>query len=206
MAHVGMKYPVAARLLTSVSAATATYAAGFVVGKAIGFTGTPANTDVVLYADDGKAETDKAMQNLGTSLNVDDLSLKVQSDLLGHTYTAPSAATGNDPAVPEGMAVNANDVAPYFGMGFYKRRRKNNVTSYTAIWLYQVQNSNPTENAATKGETTEFQTDTIEGTAYPLDDGAMYEKKVFTTEAAAKEWLDGKAGITNTGSGAGGNT
>ena len=190
MAHVGMKYPVAAPITTSTSAATAAYGTGFVVGKAIEFTGTPANTDVVLYADDGKAETDKSMQNLGTSLNVDDISLKVQSDLLGHTYTAVT----ND--APESMAVSIHDVAPYFGMGFYKRRRKNNVTSFTAIWLYQVQNANPTENAATKGETTEFQTDTLEGTAYPLDDGAMYIKKIFTTEDDAKDWLDEMANIS----------
>ena len=190
MAHVGMKYPVAAQLNTD-----GTYGTGFVIGKAISFTGTPSNADVTLYADDGVAETDKGMQNIGTSLNVDDLSLKVQCDLLGHTYTAPSEATGNDPAVPEGMIVKADDVAPYFGVGFYKRRRKNNVTSFTAIWLVKVQHANPTENSATKAETTEFQTDTIEGTAYPVEDGTVYEKKVFTTEAAAKAWLDEKAGI-----------
>lgn len=198
MAHVGMKYPVAAILKDD-----GTYEAGFVVGKAITFTGTPANSNVVLYADDGKAETDKTMQNLGTSLNVDDISLATQAKLLGHTYIEAGQDT------PEKMEINANDVAPYVGMGFYKRRRKNNVTSFTAIWLYQVQNSNPTENAATKGETTEFQTDTIEGTAYPLDDGSMYEKVVFTgdgAETAAKTWLNTKAGIVAAGGATGGAT
>lgn len=193
MAHVGMKYPVAAPITEGTTVANITYGTGYVIGKAINFTGTPSNSDVVLYADDGKAETDKAMQNLGTSLNVDDILLEIQAKLLGHTYTA--AGTGENPD-PESMAINANDVAPYVGMGFYKRRRKNNVTTFTAIWLYQVQNANPTENAATKGETTEFQTDTIEGTAYPLEDGAMYIKKVFATEAAAKTWLNTQANIT----------
>lgn len=188
MAHVGMKYPVAAELQSS-----GTYGTGFVIGKAINFTGTPSNADVTLYADDGVAETDKGMQNIGTSLNVDDLALKVQCDLLGHAYTP--AGTGEN-ADPEGMVVKADDVAPYFGVGFYKRRRKNNVTSFTAVWLMKVQHSNPAENAATKAETTEFQTDTIEGTAYPLDDGSVYEKKVFTTEADAKAWLNEKANIT----------
>lgn len=191
MAHVGMKYPVAAALNNDGS-----YGTGFVIGKAINFTGTPANADVVLYADDGKAETDKGMQRLGTSLNVDDLGLKVMSDLLGHTYTAGTPASGSTAEVPEKMIVKSEDIAPYFGVGFYKRRRKNNVTTYTAIWLYQVQHSNPTENAATKGENTEFQTDTIEGTAYPLSDGSVYEKVVFSTEAAAKAWLEEKANIS----------
>lgn len=191
MAHIGMKYPVAAPL-TEAADGTPSYADGFVVGKAISFTGTPSSSDVVLYADDGVAETDRSLQNLGTSLNVDDISLKVQADLLGHTYTA--AGTGATPT-PESITVNANDVAPYFGVGFYKRRRKNGTTTFTAIWLYKVQHAAMTENAETKGETVNFQTDTIEGTAYPLASGKTYDKAVFTTEADAKAWLETKADI-----------
>lgn len=194
MAHIGMKYVVAAPLKND-----ETYDPGYVVAKAIEFTGTPNTNSAVLYADDGSAETDQAVSNMGTSLNVDDVSLEVQGKLLGHTYTASSGET------PEGLVINADDVAPYVGMGFYKRRRKNGVTSFTVIWLNKVQNTAMTENAATKGETTEFQTDTIEGTSYPLSNGAIYEKHVLDTEAKAKTWLNTKAGITgNTGNG--GNT
>ena len=82
MAHIGMKYPVAAPWTEG-----ETYTKGFVVGKAIKFTGTPNKNDVDLYADDGIAETDKSVKDMGVSLNVDDLALKVQADLLGHTYT-----------------------------------------------------------------------------------------------------------------------
>ena len=188
MAHIGMKYVVAAPLK-----ADETYEAGFVVAKAINFTGTPTANSVVLYADDGEAETDRSIQNLGTSLNVDDVSLENQGKLLGHTYTA--AVTGQTPT-PEGLVIKNDDVAPYVGMGFYKRRRKNNVTSFTVIWLCKVQNAAMTENAATKGESVDFQTDTIEGTAYALSTGQIYEKHIFSTEAAAIAWLDDKAGIS----------
>lgn len=191
MAHIGMKYVVAAPLTETNGAAS--YTGGYVVAKAIEFTGTPSNNDVELWADDGIAETDKSIQNLETSLNVDDLSLKVQADLLGHTYTA--AGTGAD-AAPEGIVIKDSDVAPFVGMGFYKRRKKNNVVTFTVIWLNKVQHTRPAESAATKGETTEFQTDTIEGKAYPLETGEIYEKHIFTTEAAAKAWLDDKAGIS----------
>lgn len=188
MAHIGMKYVVAAPLNTDES-----YGTGFVVAKAIQFTGTPSANDKQLYADDGVAERDNSIINMGTSLNVDDLSLKVQADLLGHTYVA--AGTGENPT-PERIVVGADDVAPYFGMGFYKRRKKNGVTTYTALWLYKVMNRPVTENAQTKGQNVEFQTDTIEGTADQLENGSVYEKAVFATEAAAKTWLNGKAGIT----------
>ena len=128
MAHIGMKYPVAAPWTEG-----ETYTKGFVVGKAIKFTGTPNKNDVDLYADDGIAETDKSVKDIGVSLNVDDLDLKVQADLLGHDYTAASAGESGGTATPESVEVGSDDVAPYFGTGFYKRRRKNNVTSFTAI-------------------------------------------------------------------------
>lgn len=191
MAHVGMKYVVAAPLKTD-----ETYDAGYVVGKAISFTGTPSTSEAVLYADDGAAETDRSLQNIGTSLNVDDISLEVQANLLGHTYT--EASTGQNPT-PENIVIKDTDTAPYVGMGFYRRRRKNGVTSYTTIWLCKVQNAPKTEEGATKGENVDFQTDTIEGTAYALSDGKVYEKAVFSgtgAEAAARAWLNEKANIS----------
>ena len=192
MAHIGMKYPVAAPWKEG-----NTYEKGFVVGKSINFTGTPNKNDVELYADDEVAETDKSVKDWGTSLGVDDLSLKVQADILGHTYTEATEDVG------ESIEVGTDDVAPYFGMGFYKRRRKNNITSFTAIWLYKVQHSEPTENAETKGDTVNFQTATIEGKAYPVSvtvDGktkmSIGQKAVFDDEAKAKAWLNKMANIT----------
>jgi phi13 family phage major tail protein len=192
MAHIGMKYPVAAPWKSGKTYDTE----GFVIGKAISFTGTPNKNDVDLYADDAVAETDKSTRDLSVSLNVDDLELKVQADLLGHTYTAAGTGESTD---PESMVIGTDDIAPYFGTGFYKRRRKNNVTTFTAIWLYKVQYSEPTESAETKGESVNFQTPTIEGKAYAVEvDGKtlLYEKAVHSTEAAAKAWLNKMAGIT----------
>ena len=192
MAHIGMKYPVAAQW-----AEGNIYSDGFVVAKAINFTGTPNKNDADLYADDGVAETDKSTKDWGTSLGVDDLSLENQAKLLGHTYVEASETT------PESVEIGADDVAPYFGVGFYKRRRKNNVTTFTAIWLYKVQHGEPTENAETKGDTVNFQTATIEGKAYPVEiteNGttkvSIGKKALFPTEAKAKLWLNEMAGIT----------
>lgn len=196
MAHIGMKSPVAALWKEG-----NTYGEGFVVGKAINFTGTPNKNDTTLYADDAAAETDLSVRDWGTSLGTDDLSLKVHADLLGHTYKAPSGEGDN--ATPEEIEIGADDVAPFFGMGFYKRRRKNGVTSFTVIWLYKVQHSEPTENAETKAESTNFQTATIEGKAFPVEitdsEGnirtSVGKKLLFTTEAAARAWLNKQANI-----------
>lgn len=201
MAHIGMKFPVAGKLGDG-----GTYSEGFVIGKAINFTGTPTNNDVELWADDEIAETDKSVQDLGVSLNVDDLALKVQADLLGHTYTAATEGDGGDtPATPEEMEIGTDDVAPYYGVAFYKRRKKNNVVSFTCIFLRKVQFQEPTEEANTKGSSTEFQTPTIEGKAYPLEITVGGEKKnslgkkaVFKDEAAARAWCEEMVGIEST--------
>lgn len=194
MAHIGLKYPVFAPITAETDAGAITYGDGFVVGKAINYTGTPSNADVVLYADDGVAESDKSITNEGVSLEADDLSLKVYADLLGHTYTAEVTTQGSE--APESVAVSIDDVAPYGGLGFYRRRKKNGVLSFDAIWLHKVQFAEPTTNGATKADTVTFQTRTIEGTAYPTNAGAMKEEAIFTTEAAAKAWINTKAGIS----------
>lgn len=198
MAHIGMKYPVAAPLNEG-----GTYGQGFVIGRAINFTGTPNKNEVDLYADDGVAESDKSMKDIGTSLNVDDIELKTQAQLLGHEYKEPTEGDGDsNPGTPEEMISGSDDVAPYFGVGFYKRRRKNNVTTFTVIWLHKVQHGEPTENAETKGDTTNFQTPTIEGKAYPYEvsEGGktktvLMRKLVFKTEKEARDWLNKQANI-----------
>ncbi|MDO5346555.1 MAG: hypothetical protein Q4E91_12530 [Lachnospiraceae bacterium] len=189
MAHIGMRYPVFAPLNEEGD----DYEAGFVIGKAISYTGTPANNDTKLWADDEIAETDTSIQNEGVSLNVDEIGLKVYANLLGHTYTA--AGTGENPT-PETVSVKLDDVAPFGGLGFYRRRKKNGVITYTTLWLYKVQFSEPTTEGATKADTVTFQTNTITGTAYHRSDGELKDMASFTSEEAAKAWLETKAKIT----------
>lgn len=185
MAHIGMKNPYAVAIDPQTGAYTGD---AFKIGKAINFSGTPTNVDVKLWADDGVAESDKGITDYGVSLNVDEVSLENQGTLLGHTYVP----AGND--TPESLDIKTTDVAPYFGVGFYKRRRKNGVQTYTAVWLQKVQFANPAENAETKGETINFQTDTLEGTAFNNDAGSIIKKAIFSDEADALAWVQSAAG------------
>lgn len=192
MAKVGLKYPVAAPLKEDGK----TYDTGFVIAKAIKATVTANNNDVKLYADDGVAESDKSFKDGTLSLNVDDLALKVYADMLGHTYTA--AGTGEN-AEPEKVVASVDDIAPYLGVGFYGAVKRNNKPCFQAKWLKKVQFSEPNDETDTKGETVAFQTPTIEGTAFQADDGTWKEQAEFATEAAARAWLNEKAGITTAG-------
>lgn len=189
MAKIGLKYVVAAPLQDDGE----TYGEGYVVGHAIKATVTANNNDVKLYADDGIAESDKSFNNGTLSLNVDDLTQKVYADMLGHTYT--EAGTGSN-ATPELVTAAATDIAPYLGIGFYGEVRRNNKPSFVAKWLRKTQFSEPNDETDTKGETITFQTPTIEGTVFRADDGAWKEQAEFTTEAAARAWLNTKANIS----------
>ncbi len=192
MAKIGLKYPVAAKLGEDGSS----YSAGFVIAKAIKATISTTSNDVKLYADDGVAESDKSFSGGTFSLNVDDLTQKVYADLLGHTYTS---AEEEEPATPESVKSNANDEAPYFGVGFYGKIKRHGKVVYQAKWLFKVQFSEPNDETDTKGESVAFQTPTIEGSVFQLDNGDWKDQAEFTTEAEAKKWLETKAGITELG-------
>lgn len=127
MAKIGLKYLVAAKLNEDGT----TYAKGFVVAKAIKANITANSNDVKLYADDGVSESDKSFKDGNISLNVDDLTQKVYADLLGHEYKAANSE-GNE---PETVVASADDIAPYHGVGFYGRVRRNNKDSFLAKWL-----------------------------------------------------------------------
>lgn len=187
MAKVGLKYPVAAPLKED-----GTYDEGYVIAKAIKASVTTNNNDVILYADDGEAESDKSFKNGTISLNVDDLTQKTYADMLGHKYTA---AGTEENAEPETVVASAGDIAPYLGIGFYGEIRRNNKPSFMAKWLKKTQFAEPNDETDTKGETVTFQTPTIEGTVFKMEDGTWKEQAEFATEAEARAWLNKKAGI-----------
>lgn len=188
MAKIGLKHIVAAPLKED-----GTYDAGYVVAKAIKATVNTNSNDVKLYADDGAAESDKSFKDASLSLNIDDLRPKVYADMLGHEYKA--AGTGEN-ASPETVKASAQDVAPFLGIAFYGAVKRNNVVSYLAKHLKKVQFAEPNDETETKGETVAFQTPTIEGTVFPMDDGTWKEQAEFAAEADAIAWVDGKANIS----------
>lgn len=184
MAFVGLQYVVGAPLKSDGKA----YDKGFVIGKGINVTLTPNKNDVTLYADNGAAETDKTLRDITLSINVDDLDAPTYAKVLGHDVTGEAGS--------ESVVLKNSDVAPFLGVGFIKNRIKNNVPTFCAVWLNKAQFSEPTDTADTKGESTNFQTSTIEGTSYNVEDGSFMEKHYFDTLDKAKAFLNEKAGIT----------
>ncbi len=189
MAKIGLKYPVYAAATESTSAIT--YSGGAVLAKAITANIAITTNDIKLYADDVVSESDHSFSSGTIAVNIDDLTNAAQIALLGNTEgDTVDAGIGTKEIIAKG-----SDTPPYVGFGFYAKKVVAGVNRWRAIWLKKVQFAEPADDAATKGETTEYQTPTIEGTIMVDVTGHWKNEGTFSTEALAKAWLDGKAGI-----------
>ena len=188
MSKIGLKYPVYAQLTES--GTTLSYSAGAVLAKAISANISIPPSDVKLYADDAIAESDRSFTGGTVSFGIDELSDKAKVDLLGYIEGATADATIGSKELTSGTNTPAN-----VGFGFYGAQVKNKVKYWRAIWLKKVQFAEPSDEMATKGESVAFGTPTLEGVIMLSADEKWKVEATFSTEAAAKAWLDGKAGI-----------
>lgn len=190
MASIGVKYPVWAPLTETDSSAS--YGSGVVLGKAIGISTSIEVADVKLYGDDDVAEEDKSFDGGSLSLNSTHLTQENRALILGHTIQS-----ANIPGHPEIMEVISKDgdEPPYGGFGYYGSEKTNGQLKYHAYWLPKTKFSEPNTELETKGETTSFQTPTIEGEIYRDITGAWKHDIVCDSEVQAKAWLNEKANI-----------
>ena len=97
--------------------------------------------------------------------------------------------------LPE-MLRKANDTAPYVGLGRIVTEMVEGVRQYTVEFLYKVKFSEPSQDNSTKGESVEFATTEIEGTASSLANGNWSITSTFATKESALTYLEGLLGTT----------
>ena len=165
-------------ILTEDAQGNATYGVAKKPGKAISCNVSVSNNDAKLYADNGLAESDTSFQSATVTMGIDDDDLQIQADLLGHTL-----ATGV-------ITRNSNDIAPYVGLGRIVTKLVNGAHKYKVEFLCKVKFSEPSQEDTTKGESVEFGTVEIEGTASALANGDWSKAQTFDTYAAAVTYLE----------------
>lgn len=188
MAKIGMEYVVMAKCTEDESGA-ATYSDGRYIGPSSAFSATANNNEVKDYGDDRAVESDVTLNDFSISVEVNELPLELEAFMLGHAYDSDAKE----------MQTTTEDIAPYLGVGFIGKSRRNNKTVYRGVWFVKCQFANPNEENATKQESTTFNHSTLEGTAYPLPNHDMSTKKEFDDLDDAKAWLNGLAGIETVG-------
>ncbi len=166
-------------ILTEDAEGNPTYGVAKKPAKAVSCNVSISNNDARLYADDGLAESDTSFQSGTVTMGVDNDDLQTMADLLGHTYSEEN-----------GIVRNADDTAPYVGLGRVVTRMVSGALQYKVEFLSKVKFAEPSQEDTTKGESVEFGTTEIEGTVSALANGQWSNAKVFTDKSAAITYLE----------------
>ncbi len=191
MAFIGLKFPVYAPITSKPSGALPVYGTGRNYSFAVEATVALEFADAKLNGDDAMRESDKGFLSGNITQGITDLDEQANIDLLGSQERVVDGHT----VLRDGGAFNSPEV----GYGYYRVKRVNGVRKIVAIWYYDTQWTEPSEEAKTKAPETgvEWQIPTIEGEIFKLDDeDETWRDRLFTnTEADAIAWLTEKANI-----------
>ena len=191
MAAIGLLKPRVAKY--AVSSGTITYSNGQIIAKAIKHDLSLDNADpVVLYADDGAAESIGGFSSGSLTIGIDELTMAVAGLLFGIT---PETST-----TPAGSIVTFDDDAepPYLGYGVIVPKTHNGTRTYLAVLLTKVKFVLPPDSFETRGETVAFKTPELTAKVLRDDSTKHAWRKLaeFGTEEAADTWLNTQLSIT----------
>ena len=193
MAFIGLRYPVAARFAQSADGVMPTYTNGTVIGRAIQANLTKTTNNNPLYADDIIDEDDNSITGMTLTVGLNDLDDEKRRWLLGDIMSYEQGV-GN-------LFDEGGDGAAPVGFGYIRVRRVQGEEKYQAVWYWSVLFSEDAEESQTKGESIEWKTPTITGRVFGcyIDSTGtpkFRRRATFDSEAAAKAWLNTKAGIS----------
>lgn len=192
MASIGLVKPFVAKYTES--SGTVTYSNGQRLGKAIEHELELQNADpVILYADDGAAESMSGFSSANLTLTIDDLSIADAALIFGIT-----ADTITTPGDGTGIAFDDDTNPPYLGYGIIVPKVKGGVRRWMALFLPKIKFTLPGDTYQTKGETVSFGTSELTATVV-RDDTTKHQWRYladFATEALAESWIKSKLSIT----------
>lgn len=189
MAYIGLAQAIIAKLDNEKEK---TYTKGFECGEAMETTITPNENAAELPGNNRIVESVKEFKNATLKIGTTRLPVEADEVIFGR-----KASEGGS------TVYSINDVSNYVGYGCYVCEIVHNVRSFVAIWIYKCMFSEPEGGYKTKGNSIEFVTPELNGTAVTLESGEWMEKKKFASEVEAVDWLKEKAGMseqTNAGS------
>lgn len=167
-------------ILTEAEDGTPSYDGAKKLRKAISCSVEVENNEAELYADDGLAESDKSFSKATVTIGIDDDDMEILADLLGHTYSED-----------DGMVRKIDDIAPYVGFGRVITKMVDGAYKYKVEFINKVKFAEPSQEENTKGDSVEFGTTELEGTASALVNGEWSTSKIFDTKAEAITYLEG---------------
>ena len=109
----------------------------------------PNGAQETLFADDGPMETASTLGRIEVEIQKNELTTQNKADLLGHQIDGNGALVYGD-----------SDIAPWMAIGFRTLKSNGN---YRHVWLYKGKFTEPEDANETKGDSINFQSDTISG-------------------------------------------
>jgi hypothetical protein len=191
MARIGLPYSVFAPITTETSGSALVYGAPVVFNHPIEANVSYEHADNPLYGGDVIAENDNSIVGGTLAFNNTYLTPSDRATMLGHTLLG----SGETAYYVESAAPSPNG-----GFWYVTSEIENKVNKWYAYWIYKTQLALNEDNATTKADAIEWQTPTVEGPIMGVvvdATGKVYFRayQVFSTFAAAKAWVDEKAGI-----------
>lgn len=149
------------------------------LGKAIDCKVSLELNSAELYGDDGLCESDYTFNKGTVTITVDDDDDTILAPLLGHDISEDGEIVRRD-----------TDVAPYIAFGRILTKIVGGVYKYKVEYLSKVKFKDTMPDEATKGESIEFTTVSIEGSVMRKTDGEWSKSKTFTAYKDASDYLD----------------
>lgn len=174
-------------ILTEATDGTPTYGVAKMPGHAISFKCDISSNSAKLYGDNVLIESDTSFQSGSCTMGIDKDDIETMADLLGHRIVTD----GTGDTATKTLVRNADDVAPYVGVGRVLTLVINNVKKYKVEFLNKVKFAEPSQDNATKGESVEFGTYELTGDVSALANGDWSKSQVFATRAEAVTYLEG---------------
>ena len=187
MATIGLRYPIWSPCASGGSGVPIVYGTPVTGDHAIEASITWNRNANQLYGDDIVVEYDNSVMGGEITFGFDNLSAALKASMLGETEIGST-----------GVYEISDAAAPHGGFGYVKVVRNSGTTTYEAYWYHDVQFVLDGESAKTRGDNIEWQTPTITGKIFGVDeDGSGVFKfrtvKSHATYALATAYLDGLA-------------
>lgn len=140
---------------------------------------TPQVNDAQLYADDQLAESVSVLSRYDLTIGVADITPETQAELLGQDIDEDGVVFASSRLNP-----------PSFAVSFRAERSDG---SYEYRQMFKVKFAPTDETYNTKGETIDFQTESITGVSMPLKHNGQFNARVIGTDTnkeVTDTWFD----------------
>lgn len=149
-------------------------------GTLVAYNGSPNKVEAEDWGDNGIVESNKSVNKINLSMELNDLEGEKYAELCGHTYDKEKKL----------VTVKSTDNAPFVGIGAIGNSERNKKPVFILKFYPKMQFSDPNDDNSTATETKDYKHVTIDGTGYPNDTNVLKIEQEFDSLEEAEAELD----------------